>query len=176
MIRRPPRSTLFPYTTLFRSQRVRRGAEPAFVGDGQERDELVEGHGGASIQPLVIESIETYHFDVLEFTATPARERRVDTMSNRIDRVVITGASSGIGFDMARRFLAEGSQLLINARNPRSSRRPGAASRAGGGSWRRWSHMKRYILYAIAILATCTHRRRGHRILPWLRRSVHLLP
>ena len=62
-------------------QRVRRGAEPAFVGDGQERDELVEGHGGASIQPLVIESIETYHFDVLEFTATPARERRVDTMS-----------------------------------------------------------------------------------------------
>src|SRR5436853_1398435 len=29
MIRRPPRSTLFPYTTLFRSrERVRRGARP----------------------------------------------------------------------------------------------------------------------------------------------------
>src|SRR3712207_7994696 len=27
MIRRPPRSTLFPYTTLFRSQRPRGGAE-----------------------------------------------------------------------------------------------------------------------------------------------------
>src|SRR3712207_7385212 len=27
MIRRPPRSTLFPYTTLFRSERVRRGDE-----------------------------------------------------------------------------------------------------------------------------------------------------
>ena len=39
-------------------------------------------------------------------------------MSNRIDRVVITGASSGIGFDMARRFLAEGSRLLLNARDP----------------------------------------------------------
>src|SRR3712207_7058783 len=26
MIRRPPRSTLFPYTTLFRSQRARTGA------------------------------------------------------------------------------------------------------------------------------------------------------
>src|SRR2546425_4590581 len=25
MIRRPPRSTLFPYTTLFRSHRIRRG-------------------------------------------------------------------------------------------------------------------------------------------------------
>jgi NAD(P)-dependent dehydrogenase (short-subunit alcohol dehydrogenase family) len=39
-------------------------------------------------------------------------------MSNRIDRVVITGASSGIGFDLARRFLAEGSSVLINGRDP----------------------------------------------------------
>src|SRR5262245_62418945 len=31
MIRRPPRSTLFPYTTLFRSHRERRGAG---AGDG----------------------------------------------------------------------------------------------------------------------------------------------
>src|SRR5258705_4045982 len=28
MIRRPPRSTLFPYTTLFRSQRGARGCDP----------------------------------------------------------------------------------------------------------------------------------------------------
>src|SRR2546430_10610806 len=28
MIRRPPRSTLFPYTTLFRSQREQRGDQP----------------------------------------------------------------------------------------------------------------------------------------------------
>jgi NAD(P)-dependent dehydrogenase (short-subunit alcohol dehydrogenase family) len=39
-------------------------------------------------------------------------------MSNKIDRVVITGASSGMGFDMARRFLAEGSRVLVNARDP----------------------------------------------------------
>ena len=39
-------------------------------------------------------------------------------MSNRIDRVVITGASSGIGFDMARRFLVEGSRVVLNARDP----------------------------------------------------------
>ena len=38
-------------------------------------------------------------------------------MSTRIDRVVVTGASSGIGFDMARRFLAEGSRLVLNARD-----------------------------------------------------------
>src|SRR2546426_5597703 len=29
MIRRPPRSTLFPYTTLFRSRRGRVGGDPA---------------------------------------------------------------------------------------------------------------------------------------------------
>ena len=39
-------------------------------------------------------------------------------MSIRIDRVVVTGASSGIGFDLARRFLAEGSRVVVNARDP----------------------------------------------------------
>src|SRR5436305_12030806 len=34
MIRRPPRSTLFPYTTLFRSQRVCLN-HPLHVGDGR---------------------------------------------------------------------------------------------------------------------------------------------
>src|SRR2546430_3348260 len=33
MIRRPPRSTLFPYTTLFRSDAVRQAAHPARDGD-----------------------------------------------------------------------------------------------------------------------------------------------
>src|SRR2546425_8017222 len=43
MIRRPPRSTLFPYTTLFRSQS--RGVHPAFVLDegGALVDRLVPG-------------------------------------------------------------------------------------------------------------------------------------
>ncbi|HXK23087.1 MAG TPA: SDR family oxidoreductase [Myxococcota bacterium] len=39
-------------------------------------------------------------------------------MSRKIDRVVITGASSGIGLDLARRFLREGSRLVLNARDP----------------------------------------------------------
>src|SRR3712207_6903114 len=34
MIRRPPRSTLFPYTTLFRSRLARRGRH---LGDGRRR-------------------------------------------------------------------------------------------------------------------------------------------
>jgi NAD(P)-dependent dehydrogenase (short-subunit alcohol dehydrogenase family) len=38
-------------------------------------------------------------------------------MSDRIERVIVTGASSGIGLDLARRFLAEGSSVVINGRD-----------------------------------------------------------
>src|SRR3712207_9270088 len=41
MIRRPPRSTLFPYTTLFRSRRARACPDPV-VGDQRLR---AGGHG-----------------------------------------------------------------------------------------------------------------------------------
>src|SRR2546423_15218907 len=50
MIRRPPRSTLFPYTTLFRSQRqIRKGYTPftgrtvTFVRDERERERILAG-------------------------------------------------------------------------------------------------------------------------------------
>src|SRR3712207_7693440 len=36
MIRRPPRSTLFPYTTLFRSRRVAQGCDPSVPHDSLE--------------------------------------------------------------------------------------------------------------------------------------------
>src|SRR5258708_25488421 len=48
MIRRPPRSTLFPYTTLFRSQK-----QVAACLDCCVRPRLVsrgDGHGGAVVQ------------------------------------------------------------------------------------------------------------------------------
>src|SRR3712207_8138905 len=54
MIRRPPRSTLFPYTTLFRSFRLRRhaGDERAVVIEPRPRslvdEEVVEPGGGIS--------------------------------------------------------------------------------------------------------------------------------
>src|SRR3712207_8362436 len=38
MIRRPPRSTLFPYTTLFRSGAGQAAASPAACGSGQGED------------------------------------------------------------------------------------------------------------------------------------------
>lgn len=39
-------------------------------------------------------------------------------MNERTDRVIITGASSGIGCDLARRFVARGARLVINGRDP----------------------------------------------------------
>src|SRR5690349_22129557 len=45
MIRRPPRSTLFPYTTLFRSEA---GLLAPDDGPGDEREELVDGDVGGA--------------------------------------------------------------------------------------------------------------------------------
>src|SRR2546422_7410459 len=44
MIRRPPRSTLFPYTTLFRSVRVEAPQQP--TGGGVERHDVETGGRG----------------------------------------------------------------------------------------------------------------------------------
>src|SRR2546430_16563387 len=44
MIRRPPRSTLFPYTTLFRS--------PAAAAVGRAVDAVAEGRGGTNEESL----------------------------------------------------------------------------------------------------------------------------
>src|SRR2546427_2601134 len=47
MIRRPPRSTLFPYTTLFRSggRYKSRAAESSLLGSGEETSHPVSGYG-----------------------------------------------------------------------------------------------------------------------------------
>src|SRR5258705_7483902 len=48
MIRRPPRSTLFPYTTLFRSHELQhdeRGVEEVLVQPRQRREEGDNQHG-----------------------------------------------------------------------------------------------------------------------------------
>src|SRR3712207_8476753 len=48
MIRRPPRSTLFPYTTLFRSERDRAGAtEVHGAGVGQHHPAVGDRRGAA---------------------------------------------------------------------------------------------------------------------------------
>src|SRR5258705_9942320 len=54
MIRRPPRSTLFPYTTLFRSQRVARaepdGPDAVRRPRGEDAVPRVEGSRGGNVE------------------------------------------------------------------------------------------------------------------------------
>src|SRR2546429_4378944 len=87
MIRRPPRSTLFPYTTLFRSLppvRARRGADAArgaglrrLRGAGQDRKStrLNSSHGYISYAVFCLKKKKTYTASlstmcVLTFTCT----------------------------------------------------------------------------------------------------------
>src|SRR5690349_16119604 len=49
MIRRPPRSTLFPYTTLFRSRRTRGGLGFRADTDHQARNLAVPGEDSATV-------------------------------------------------------------------------------------------------------------------------------
>src|SRR3712207_8259549 len=55
MIRRPPRSTLFPYTTLFRSPVWMEGGDPAYLlgTDGLARDQLSRLLYGARVSLVV---------------------------------------------------------------------------------------------------------------------------
>jgi NAD(P)-dependent dehydrogenase (short-subunit alcohol dehydrogenase family) len=53
-------------------------------------------------------------------------------VAQKIDRVVITGGGSGIGLDLARRFLAEGSSVVLNGRDVDKLARAAAALDADG--------------------------------------------
>src|SRR5258705_1090182 len=52
MIRRPPRSTLFPYTTLFRSLRARREQEPGRGSHGYAVRASPQKRGGTLRAPF----------------------------------------------------------------------------------------------------------------------------
>src|SRR3712207_8314417 len=73
MIRRPPRSTLFPYTTLFRSAIDRSRQEP----DHPMPTELVWSQGPELRQRMVQEIMrETRGIDSVAFRLTDAEDRK----------------------------------------------------------------------------------------------------
>src|SRR3712207_8550468 len=77
MIRRPPRSTLFPYTTLFRSQQH----------VAADRSDLVSLHDGAPFQILYRESPEAGRRSLTHDPIVAARpERLAGIVSLRQDR------------------------------------------------------------------------------------------
>src|SRR3712207_7748064 len=73
MIRRPPRSTLFPYTTLFRSQ-------AAHEDDAQSREGLVAVGPSQSGEPLIVAALLHSHAGLIvqapENSREPAGESR----------------------------------------------------------------------------------------------------
>src|SRR5690349_23223276 len=59
MIRRPPRSTLFPYTTLFRSQRLRRLPHARTTQPSNITSHPRQSPPGPPLQPLALALAET---------------------------------------------------------------------------------------------------------------------
>src|SRR2546423_8629456 len=68
MIRRPPRSTLFPYTTLFRS-RLGGGVGQADGEDGEGVDALGHGHAAHAQGGLVVVGRSEEHTSELQSLA-----------------------------------------------------------------------------------------------------------
>src|SRR3712207_8989319 len=79
MIRRPPRSTLFPYTTLFRSsqQRMQRTADLRYVGQAFEvRVPVADGELDRAAADAVAEAFHAAHRQLYgyDFATDPDRK------------------------------------------------------------------------------------------------------
>src|SRR5688572_32420944 len=83
MIRRPPRSTLFPYTTLFRS-RVRRALETQGVRV-LENEPLRVVHGGAGLWLVGLADLWTRPVDLATPLSRVATGEPVDRKSTRLN-------------------------------------------------------------------------------------------
>src|SRR3990170_8057412 len=68
MIRRPPRSTLFPYTTLFRSSSVFEGQSGAFAVDGDPGTSW--NSGGGPLQWIQIDLGASYDIAAIRLTVS----------------------------------------------------------------------------------------------------------
>src|SRR3712207_8566859 len=77
MIRRPPRSTLFPYTTLFRSL-------PVSTGGGPPRITLSAGVAPPPVT-LVLQRGAVISGRVVDATGEPVADVRVDRKSTRLN-------------------------------------------------------------------------------------------
>src|SRR3712207_8734332 len=87
MIRRPPRSTLFPYTTLFRSSSgwsSTMSSRAMGVGHHTIPSMDVQGFHHLAIQVRDVEKVTAFYRDVLGFTELK-RHHRADRKSTRLN-------------------------------------------------------------------------------------------
>src|SRR2546426_9020455 len=86
MIRRPPRSTLFPYTTLFRS-RVADDVAHALVQTEAELQEAIDtvGGGGVEVDPCLLVGDPVRVLAALEVHLLPGQLRQRDRKSTRLN-------------------------------------------------------------------------------------------
>src|SRR3989441_6213144 len=90
MIRRPPRSTLFPYTTLFRSLEILRHP---YVKSGQAIGKLVEYCGGAVESLSVDERRSEEHTSELQSLAYLVCRLLLEKKKNITSRIRLTSHS-----------------------------------------------------------------------------------
>src|SRR3712207_7914352 len=82
MIRRPPRSTLFPYTTLFRSNRASPKTQSGLLECMQERHVTVDVHTHELARPFVVLATQ----NPVEYEGTyPLPEAQLDRFMVRVE-------------------------------------------------------------------------------------------
>src|SRR3712207_8826987 len=103
MIRRPPRSTLFPYTTLFRSSKGE-GLGNKFLGNIRETDAIIHvircfdddnvvREGGAAVDPIADKEIidtELQLKDLETIESQLAKQQKAAAAGNKEAKVMVT--------------------------------------------------------------------------------------
>src|SRR2546430_5008978 len=94
MIRRPPRSTLFPYTTLFRSRRVRRDLarlEHHRVAARQRRQDVpvgqVDGEVERPQQDRKSTRLNSSHSQISYAVFCLKKKKKINTIAHYVSRV-----------------------------------------------------------------------------------------